>query len=246
MHRFFVPPEQIDEKRVTVRGSDVNHIRNVLRLKAGDRICVLDGLGKQWQVRLTRLDAKEVEGEVVTEVGMDTESPVQIIMGQALIKGNRFDHLVRKAVELGVHQIVPLETQRCVAKVKKQEAGKKLERWQRIAEEAAKQCGRSQIPQVGPDIHNLKAFCDQVETSDLKLLFWEDEARTRLRDIDIGDKAVGSIAFVAGPEGGWDPQEVEFLKESGFQTVGLGPRTLRADGVSLIILSLLQHRWGDL
>ncbi|MCF8720806.1 16S rRNA (uracil(1498)-N(3))-methyltransferase [Nitrospina gracilis] len=246
MHRFFVPPEQIDEKRVTVRGSDVNHIRNVLRLKVGDRICVLDGFGKQWQVRLTRLDAKEVEGEVVTEVGMDTESPVKIIMGQALIKGNRFDHLVRKAVELGVHRIVPLETQRCVAKVKKHEAGKKLERWQRIAEEAAKQCGRSQIPQVGPDIHGLKAFCDQVGASDLKLLFWEDEARTRLRDIEPPGNKVETLAFVAGPEGGWDPQEVEFLKESGFQTVGLGPRTLRADAVSLVILSLLQHRWGDL
>ncbi|MGP0630425.1 16S rRNA (uracil(1498)-N(3))-methyltransferase [Nitrospina sp. 32_T5] len=246
MHRFFVPADQIDEKRVVVRGSDVNHIRKVLRLGEGDHIFVVDDEGRQWQVRLTGLGAKEVEGEVVTEVSVATESPVKIVMGQALIKGNRFDHLVRKAVELGVHQVLPLETSRCVARIKKQEVEKKLERWQRIAEEAAKQCGRSKIPQVGPNIPDLENFCDQVETCDLKLLFWEDETRARLRDVDNGDKAFASIAFVAGPEGGWEPQEVEFLKKRGFQTVGLGPRTLRADSVSLVILSLLQQRWGDL
>lgn len=247
MRRFFVPPEQIEDARVVLRGSDVNHIRNVLRLREGDRISVLDGQGRQFEVRLTSLGNKEVTGDVVATMAMDTESPVRIVMGQGIIKGNGFDSVVRRAVELGVHQILPVQTKRCVARPKKQEEGKKLERWQRIAEEAAKQSGRSRIPEVGPGIPTLEAFCDQVRDADLKLLFWENETATRVRDVATrSDGNVETIAFLAGPEGGWDPGETDWLTGQGFQSVGLGPRILRAESASLVILSLLQQQWGDL
>lgn len=245
MRRFFVPPDQFSEHRVVLRGSDVNHIRNVLRLKEGDRICVLDGNGQQYQVRLTALSREEVEGEIESRMERKTESPLRIVMGQALIKGNRFDNLVRKAVELGVHTILPVQTRRCVARPKKDEEAHKMERWRRIANEAAKQCGRTRVPEIGPEILTLEAFSERVRDVDLQLLFWENESTTRLRDLEPG-KAVESVAFLAGPEGGWDPAEAEWLIERGFHTVGLGPRTLRADSVSLVILALLQQQWGDL
>ena len=152
---------------------------------------------------------------------------------------------MRKSVELGVSSICPILTQRCVARPKRDEEKKKIERWQKIGKDAAQQCGRSVIPEVGPGLFSLETFCDHVADFDLKLLFWECEADCKLDNIQHAPE-IESIAFAAGPEGGWAPEEVAFLRDKGFVTVGLGPRTLRADSASLVILSLLQHRWGDL
>ena len=245
MHRFFVTSEGFSENTVTLKGSDVNHIRTVLRMKPGDRIEVIDHQGVQYEVVLAEVERDHVRGEVLSRIEIQTESPVNICMGQALIKGNAFDLLVRKTTELGVHSISAIRTQRCVARLAKESEAYRTQRWQRIAEEASKQCGRSRIPQINPSVFSLEEFCQQSADCDLKLAFWEGEQTTRLQDIGSPD-TVTSIAFLAGPEGGWAAEEIDFLKEQGFQTVSLGPRLLKADMVSLIIVSLLQHRWGDL
>jgi 16S rRNA (uracil1498-N3)-methyltransferase len=245
MHRFFVSPERFSENTVTLKGSDVNHIRTVLRMKPGDRIEVIDRQGFQYEIVLAEVERDYVRGEILSKTVMQTESPVNIRMGQALIKGNAFDLLVRKATELGVHSIVTLKTQRCVARLAKESEPYRTQRWQRIAEEASKQCGRSRVPDVHPTVLSIEEFCQQSSGCDLKLVFWEEEQTTRLQDITSPD-SVTSIAFLAGPEGGWTKEEIDFLIQQGFQTVTLGPRLLKADSVSLVILSLLQHRWGDL
>jgi 16S rRNA (uracil1498-N3)-methyltransferase len=245
MHRFFVSPEEFSENTVTIKGSDVNHIRTVLRMKPGDRIEALDGEGFQYEVVLAEVERDHVRGEILSKTAMQTESPVNIRMGQALIKGNAFDLLVRKATELGVHSIVALKTERCVARLAKESGLYRTQRWQRIAEEASKQCGRSSVPEVHSTVLSIEKFCRQTSDCDLKLAFWEEEQKTRLQDITAPD-SVSSIAFLAGPEGGWTEKEIDFLIQQGFQTVTLGPRLLKADSVSLVILSLLQHRWGDL
>ena len=245
MHRFFVTSEGFSENSVTLNGSDVNHIRTVLRMKPGDHIEVIDPNGFQYEVVLSEVEKDFVRGEILSRIEIETESPVNIRMGQSLIKGNAFDQLVRKATELGVHSIAALRTQRCVARLAKDSETYRTQRWQRIAEEASKQCGRSRIPQVNPLAMSLEEFCQQSMDCDLKLVFWEGEQTIRLKDVVVPD-AVASIACLAGPEGGWAAEEIEFLKEQGYQTVSLGPRLLKADSVSLIILSLLQHRWGDL
>ena len=244
MHRFFVTSEGFSKNTVTLKGSDVNHIRAVLRMKPGDRIEVIDHQGLQYEVVLAEVERDHVRGEILSRIEMETESPVSIRMGQALVKGNAFDLLVRKATELGVHSIGALRTQHCVARLAKESEAYRTQRWQRIADEASKQCGRSRIPQVNPSVLSLEEFCQQSVDCDLKLVFWEGEQQTRLQDIASPD-SVTSIAFLAGPEGGWAAEEIGFLKEHGFQTVSLGPRLLKADSVSLVILSLLQHRWGD-
>ena len=245
MHRFFVTSEGFSENTVTLKGSDVNHIRTVLRMKPGDRIEVIDHQGLQYEVVLAEVERDHVRGEILSKIEMETESPVNIWMGQALIKGNAFDLLVRKATELGVYSIGALRTQRCVARLAKESEAYRTQRWQRIAEEASKQCGRARIPQVNPSVLSLEEFCQQSVDCDLKLVFWEGEQQTRVQDIASPDSAA-SIAFLAGPEGGWAAEEIDFLKQHGFQTMSLGPRLLKADSVSLVILSLLQHRWGDL
>jgi 16S rRNA (uracil1498-N3)-methyltransferase len=245
MHRFFVPPDGFSEKTVTIEGPDVNHIRTVLRMKPGDRIAVVDPEGFQYEVILAQVERDHVQGEILSKTALKTESPVNIHMGQALIKGNAFDLLVRKATELGVRSVVALRTKRCVARLANEAELSRTQRWQRIAGEAAKQCGRTQIPEVCPTVMSIEEFCRQSADCDLKLVFWEEEKSTRLQDVTVPD-SINSIAFLAGPEGGWAQEEIDYLIQQGFQTVTLGPRLLKAESVSMVILSLLQHRWGDL
>ncbi len=245
MHRFFVPLEGFSEDLVTIVGPDVNHIGRVLRLKKGDCFYALDGNGNQFKVEVMEVKHDKVKGKIVAQQKLETESPVFIWMGQSLIKGNRFDNLVRKAVELGVGSVVPLHTIRSIPKFKKAEESKKLERWQRISQEASKQSERTKIPEVYPSILDLKQYFDLVQESDLKFIFWEQEAITSLRDFSK-ESDIKSIAFLVGPEGGWSREEVEQAKCYGFKTVSLGPRKLRADSASLVVLSLLQHIWGDI
>jgi 16S rRNA (uracil1498-N3)-methyltransferase len=245
MHRFFVRPENISGDNIVLRGTDVSHIRTVLRLSQGDRIQVLDGLGNRYFVELTDVKAKEVHGRVESKEKYQTESPLAIQMGMALLKGNKFDPVLRKAVELGVHIVAPLRTERCVVKVDRTDATKKVARWQRIAEEAAKQSGRSHLPTISPEIHTVESFCREHQNTEIKLIFWEEEEARRLADV-TPQTVPRSIAFLTGPEGGFTPSEIQAAHQYGFQPITLGPRVLRAETAPIVALSLLQSRWGDL
>jgi len=244
MHRFFVRPENISEDIVVLQGTDVSHIRTVLRLSQGDRIQVLDGLGNRYFVRLTEVKAKEVHGRVESREKFQTESPLAIQMGMALLKGNKFDPVLRKAVELGVHSVAPLQTDRCIVKVLRTDAEKKVARWQRIAEESAKQSGRSQLPAVSPDIMTVAGFCRENQNAEIKLIFWEEEEAHRLSDVSPA-ASPRALAFLTGPEGGFTGSEIQTAREYGFQPITLGPRILRAETAPVVVLSLLQNRWGD-
>jgi 16S rRNA (uracil1498-N3)-methyltransferase len=242
MHRFFVSTESFSGASVVLEGTDASHIRTVLRLQAGDKIQVLNGKGSLYVVQLTDVKAKSVKGEILSSEEVNTESPLKIHLGQSLIKGNKFDVVLRKSVELGVETITPLMTERTVVK---SDSGKKIARWKRIAEESCKQCGRSSIPKVSEDIIKLDTFCQQVSGADLKLIFWELENENGLKDINP-KTTPSSVSVLIGPEGGFTVEEVETARSHGFQTVGLGPRILRAETAPLVVLSLLQSKWGDI
>ncbi len=244
MHRFFVRPEDISGDTITLRGADVSHIRTVLRLKSGDTVQVLDGRGSRFEVRLTGVAAKQVTGRIESQSPALTESPVEIHLGQALLKGNKFDTVLRKSVELGVNAVTPVRSQRCVVKVLRTEETKKNARWQRIAREAAKQSGRSTVPEVTGRIASVETFCKDNAGAALKLIFWEEETHNRLRD--LAGAPPGRIACLTGPEGGFHQREVETARGFGFEPVSLGPRILRAETAPVVALSLLQNRWGDL
>ena len=242
MHRFFAGNENFSGDSVVLTGTDASHIRNVLRLKAGDNIKVLDGKGFLYEVQLTDVKAQLVKGEIISSEKVNTESPLKIHLGQSLIKGNKFDDVLRKSVELGVETITPLMTERTVVK---SDSDKKIVRWQKIAEESCKQCGRSSIPNVSKSVIKLDVFCQQRSEADLKLMFWELESENGLKDINP-EKPPSSVSVLIGPEGGFTIEEVKTARSHGFQTVGLGPRILRAETAPLVVLSLLQSKWGDI
>ncbi|MBI4384791.1 MAG: 16S rRNA (uracil(1498)-N(3))-methyltransferase [Nitrospinae bacterium] len=245
MRRFFTPPENISGDRLVIRGSDVAHIRSVLRLRPGDRVHVLDGRGNRYCAELTGVGRQEVAARIVSRETAETESPVSIRMGLPLLKGNKFDDILRKAVELGANRIVPLETERCVVKTDGKNKTGKTPRWRKIAEEASKQCGRSAVPSVEQSVQNLDSFCRENAGCDLKVVFWESEEKVRLRDIASGS-SVRSIAFLTGPEGGLTGAEIETARSYGFITASMGPRILRAETAPIAVLSILQNLWGDL
>jgi len=159
-----------------------------------------------------------------------------------LIKGNGFDVVLRKSIELGVYSISPLITERTVVKIDNE---KKIVRWKKIIQESSKQCGRSSIPEITNKITGLEIFCQKTKNSDLKLIFWEMEKNKGLRDINVKELP-GSASVLIGPEGGFTVKEVETARSYGFLSLGLGPRIFRAETAPLVVLSLLQGKWGDI
>ena len=246
MHRFFTNPENITDEKIILRGSDVAHIRTVLRLKRGDRVDVLDGRGNCYIVILTRVGRDQVESSIyLKEDANDCESPFKICLGQGMVKGTGFDGIVRKSVELGVNKIFPVCANRCISKLSKEDSVKKIDRWQKIAREASKQCGRSRVPDVVAKPSTVKDFCFANQKSDLKLIFWEEERSIRVNGLSETNQLT-SAAILIGPEGGFTSQEVESSKKYGFQSVSLGPRLLRTDTAPLAAIAILQNHWGDL
>jgi 16S rRNA (uracil1498-N3)-methyltransferase len=242
MHRFFVDDECFSGDSVVLTAADAFHICTVLRLKTGDKIQVLDGKGTIYNLQLADVKAKLIKGKIISSEKVNTESPLIIHLGQSLIKGNKFDVVLRKSVELGVKKITPLMTERTVVK---SDGNKKIARWQKIAEESCKQSGRSSIPNVSETIIKLDVFFRQECEADLKLMFWELERENSLKDINP-EKTPLSVSVLIGPEGGFTIEEVETARSHGFQTVSLGPRILRAETAPLVVLSLLQSKWGDI
>jgi len=242
MHRFFLGKENILKDSVFIKGSDAKHISNVLRLHARDEIQVFDGKGLLYLVELEDVKNKLVKGKIVSSEKMDTESPLKIHLGQSLIKGNKFDVVLRHSVELGVQTITPLLTDRTVLKC---DHDKKVSRWKKIIEESSKQCGISSIPQISEKVIKLDDYCQQRKSSNLKLMFWEMEKENGLKDIKLIDAPI-SVNILIGPEGGFTLAEVEMARSYGFQTLGLGPRIFRAETAPLVVLSLLQSKWGDI
>ena len=242
MHRFFANKSNFSNNLIVLEGSDVSHIRKVLRLTVGDEIEVLDGEGSLYLARLSEFQNKLIKCEILSSEKIDAESPLKIYLGQSIIKGNGFDVILRKAVELGVYSISPLLTERTVIK---SNSDKKIIRWKKIVEESSKQCGRSLIPKVSNSIIRLKTFCQQASDSDLKLIFWEMENKNSLKDINP-ETVPSSASLLIGPEGGFAQKEVETARSYGFHSLGLGSRIFRAETAPLVVLSLLQARWGDI
>ena len=193
-------------------------------------------------INLTDININSIKGEILSSEKINTESRLIVHLGQSLIKGNGFDVILRKSVELGVHSISPIITERTVVKI---DSHKKIARWRKIIEESSKQCGRSSIPKISKSITRLETFCQKTKNSDLKLIFWEMEKNKGFENVNA--KVIPSSASVLiGPEGGFTLKEVSMARSYGFLSLGLGPRIFRAETAPLVILSLLQSKWGDI
>ena len=241
MHHFFVTPEQVQGQRICIEGSDVNHIKNVLRMKVGEELHISDGNNKKYLCAIDGIQVDQVQVSILEELQTDTELPSQIYLFQGLPKSDKMELIVQKAVELGVHEIIPVATKRAVVKLDEKKAAKKVERWNSIAEGGAKQSGRNRIPRVAP----VMRFQDAVEKAkelDVALIPYElAEGMQETKRIIEGIQPGQSIGVFIGPEGGFEVEEVALAMDSGIQPVTLGKRILRTETAGLTALSILMY-----
>jgi len=239
MARLYVPREEIREV-IPLKSRDLRYLIRVLRLGEGDELEVFDGEGGRYRARILQEDRGWFL-QVLEELEPEPLPKLRIVLGQGILKGEKMKWVIQKATELGVSEIVPLETSRSIPVYEEEELGLKLRRWQRIAEEAARQSNRSTVPLVQRPM-SLQRFSDRCEG--FRVAFWEG-ATIPLREVRTpGD--VQEVDVVIGPEGGFSEGEAAYLEGEGFVLLSLGPRILRAETAAIAVLALLQHLWGDL
>lgn len=243
MHQFFVEPHQIQGNQIIIEGNDVNHIKNVLRMKPGEEIAVSNGLdGKEYRCGIAALEEDRILCELrfVKEDGVELSS--QVYLFQGLPKADKMEMIIQKCVELGVHAVVPVTTKRCVVKLDDKKAKSKIARWQGIAEAAAKQSKRRIVPEV-MDVMSFKQAIQFVKDFDVKVIPYElAEDMSRTREIIGALKQGQRIAIFIGPEGGFEETEIQEALESGIVPITLGKRILRTETAGLTIMSWIMYQ----
>jgi 16S rRNA (uracil1498-N3)-methyltransferase len=215
-----------------------------LRLRPGDSIVVFDDAGWEHEAVIRSLSPQAAEIEIARSFQAERESPLELTLAVGLTKGEKMDFVVEKATELGVHAIAPFVSAYTVPKFDRRKIEKRGERWQRIALAAAKQCGRTRIPEILL-LSNFENLIEQTSGS-LNLLFWEKEAGQTLKQVHVADPDARSILLVIGAEGGLSDQEAGLAQRHGFKPIRLGRRILRAETAAVAATSLVQFLWGDL
>ncbi len=243
MHQFFVEPSQINDKLVYIEGSDVNHIKNVLRMKPGEEISVSNGVdGKEYRCGILRMEEERVVCELrfIKEDGL--ELPARVHLFQGLPKADKMELIIQKTVELGVYEIIPVETKRSVVKLDEKKAKQKTERWQAIAEAAAKQSRRRIVPAVKRPMGFVQAL-EMAASMEMKLIPYElAEGMDRTKQLLAGITEGIDIAVFIGPEGGFEEEEINKAKESGFEPVTLGNRILRTETAGFTVMAWLMYQ----
>ncbi len=237
MRRFYAPKVNFSDSNVVLDMDETRHLRDVLRLRVGDEISVFDGTGHEFRCVIREISKKASELSIIEEITpASPESPFEITLAAAILKNERFDLVIQKAVELGVAAIIPLQTIRCDVKLKGPE--KRMERWRRIALEATKQSGRARLMQI----FEPSDFKDLIANSKNKIVMFSERDGGSFSALKPGKK----IIAVVGPVGGWEDSELETARLNGVNIVTLGGRILRAETASISIATILQHRFGDL
>ena len=241
MYQFFVEPSQIQGNRIVITGSDVNHIKNVLRMRQGETILISAGDNLEYTCLVSEMEAEEVIADIsyVQEVGM--ELPSKIYLFQGLPKADKMETIIQKCVELGVHEIVPVQMKRCVVKLdcKKEEAKRK--RWQAISESAAKQAGRGLIPDIHPLMTYKEALLYASDKEHILVPFEHAENMQATRDVLSAVKPGEQVAIFIGPEGGFEDEEIAQAENCGAQAITLGRRILRTETAGMAVLAMLGY-----
>ncbi|MCI8712294.1 MAG: 16S rRNA (uracil(1498)-N(3))-methyltransferase [Ruminococcus sp.] len=241
MNHFFVSPSQVREGTIIIEGGDVNHIRNVLRMKRGEFLEVSDGTGNRYLCELERMEADACFANVMDVWEDDVEPAARIFLFQGLPKGDKMELIIQKAVELGVFEIIPVATRRSVVRLDEKKADKKVARWRAIAEGAAKQSGRGIVPEV----RGVTEFEDALERAremDVCLIPYEKAKGMQKTREALDRVAPGkSVAVFIGPEGGFEGAEIERARESGALPISLGKRILRTETAGFTVLAILMY-----
>ena len=239
MHHFFASPDQISEDTIRIGGNDYNHIRNVLRIGAEEKVSVYDGAYHEYICSLDHYEKETAVLKILEMKPSENELRSKLYLFQGLPKQDKMDLIIQKAVELGVHAIIPVQMHRCIVKYDEKKEKAKLKRWQTIAESAAKQSARAIIPEVGAIINYDDAliFAASLDTVFVPYEYEEDMARTKERIATLSPGS--SIGIFIGPEGGFEDDEIQKARERGFETISLGRRILRTETAGLCALSVL-------
>ena len=244
MPRFFISTEQIEDGFLKITGDDAFHISRSLRMAAGEQITACDNSGREYDCILRSFDPDSVTAEIVAERESDAEPPFIARVYQGLPKGDKLDTVIQKAVECGAHSITPFESEFCIVRAKPEAEEKRRERRNKIAAEAAKQCGRASLPSVGTTV-SYNDMLREAADADLVLFCYEGEgtvplgrAISALPDM-INEKGRARISIVVGSEGGFSEAEASAAKEAGFVLCGLGKRILRTETAATFVLGCL-------
>lgn len=245
MPKFFVAENQINNNKITIIGNDVNHIKNVLRQKSGDKITICDISKEQdYLCEIDKIEEKSIDCNIIEKLENNTESNVKVTIFQGLPKADKMELVIQKSVELGVYDITPLQMKRCVVKLNEKDKAKKIQRWKKISEVAAKQCGRNIIPKIN-NIVNVKEVCNLCNEYDIVLIAYENEKentlKKELKNLKKLDEEEIKVAVIIGPEGGIAPEEIKMFEENGAKIITLGNRILRTETVALSVLSIIMY-----
>lgn len=240
LRRFYAPTEQFDGQDIFLDADETRHLRDVLRLSVGGRVRVFDGRGQEFLCQIEKIEKKKTALKIIEMIEpLAPESDLDLTLAVAILKGDKFDLVIQKAVELGVKRFCPINTRRGDVRLK--DSVKKPARWQKIIIESSKQTGRAALMQLAEPSEFERFIKNSVRSGGEKILFAERGGRS-FSKIKPGKK----ITALIGPEGGWEDSEIEFATENDFQIITLTGRILRAETAAIAITSLLQHDFGDL
>lgn len=249
MYKFFVKENQIEDKKVQITGEDVNHIKNVLRLQKGEtiQVCSTD-TATSYVVKILEFNSANVLGEILEECLETTETSILLHIFQGLPKQEKMEAIIQKATEIGVSDITPVKMERCVVKLDEKTESKKIERWQKIAEVAAKQSKRDKIPQVHSCV-SFKNIYEKLEKYDIVIVAYEEETNVSIKQVlkSVSKEEQNKIAVLIGPEGGISKEEIEFLKTiPNTRVVTLGKRILRTETAPIVLASVIMYEFDEM
>ncbi len=242
MTRFFVAPEEMQPDFILLTGENAAHAK-VLRLKCGEEVLVCDGQGREALCAVSDVSPGQISLVVKAQQESATEAAVKVSVYMAFSKGDKLEHVIQKATELGAYEIVAFPSNRCVSRPDEKSLGKKLERWQKIAASAAEQSGRGAIPQVLA-LSSYKEALQRAAEADLPILFYENEQSTTLR-MALEEKHFQTVSLLTGPEGGLEEKEVKQASDAGLKVCTLGKRILRCETAPLCALSAVMYATGE-
>ena len=246
MRRFFVDTIITTTGVVSITGKEARHISSVLRMKNGDTLVIMDGKGNLFEATVEMSHRKEVKVRINKSISPPPPSPIEINLGVALIKSHPMDYLIQKTTELGVSTITPFFSERTVRKSRQGHLIRKMDRWTEIMRSACKQCGRPTLPVLSPPLPFQELTKNAPGQNTLKLLLWENEDKTGLKEVLRSLSPVPRVLALVGPEGGFTENEINLAREAGFQTISLGNRILRTETAAVSLISIIQYEWGDL
>lgn len=242
MYHFFVGPDQIQGKQVYITGKDVNHIKNVLRMRIGEEVSVGNGIdGKEYRCAIDSFEEESVVCKLLFVKEDGVELPVKVTLFQGLPKADKMELIIQKAVELGVYEIVPVATKRCVVKLDAKKEASKIARWQAIAEAAAKQSKRAVVPQIRP-VMTMNEAIQAAKQMEHRIIPYElAEGMSKTKEIFQSFIPGNSVAVFIGPEGGFEEKEIEAAAEAGVEPVSLGKRILRTETAGFTVLAWIMY-----